>query len=486
MNTLFMSDPHLGHENICNFRTQFNSSKEHDECLRDNYHSIVRPKDTVWFNGDVAFTPEALEDLKSWNGVKHLVLGNHDNAEFKSRGVSLKMLQEVFGENIHGFLRKYSWWLSHCPIHPDELRGRMNVHGHCIDLNTEILTTHGWKIRSELNNSDLIYSINPDNRLIEIKSISEIIDLNYTGTVYEFNTKSVNQRVTSNHIMVGLTGKLDNYSKLLAKDLFQRNTFKYILNSRLNSKGIELSNNLLELYIAINADGAINKSTNLIRFILHKDRKKDYIKNLLNTLNIKFKEYNHEDGINKKSSINFNLPEELFNWKLKGLDSKLLDCTKDQFQLILKAYYNTDGTNYGSYSTVYTSKKEECDLLSHLATINGYTSTTTIRYQHGFSKGISYEIYFRESSTSYTNRIKDSTIISEVINEPFWCIKTELQNFFIRRNGKTSLTGNCHGHLIDDPRYFNICMEHIDYTPISLESIRKEFESRASLIAALK
>ena len=62
----------------------------------------------------------------------------------------------------------------------------------------------------------------------------------------------------------------------------------------------------------------------------------------------------------------------------------------------------------------------------------------------------------------------------------------ELQNFFIRRNGKTSLTGNCHGHLIDDPRYFNICMEHIDYTPISLESIRKEFESRASLIAALK
>ena len=130
MNTLFMSDPHLGHENICNFRTQFNSSKEHDECLRDNYHSVVRPKDTVWFNGDVAFTPEALEDLKSWNGVKHLVLGNHDNAEFKSRGVSLKMLQEVFGENIHGFLRKYSWWLSHCPIHPDELRGRMNVHGH--------------------------------------------------------------------------------------------------------------------------------------------------------------------------------------------------------------------------------------------------------------------------------------------------------------------------------------------------------------------
>ena len=125
-----MSDPHLGHENICNFRTQFNSSKEHDECLRDNYHSIVRPKDTVWFNGDVAFTPEALEDLKSWNGVKHLVLGNHDNAEFKKRGVSLEMLQSVFEDRIYGFARKHGFWVSHCPIAEEELRGRINLHGH--------------------------------------------------------------------------------------------------------------------------------------------------------------------------------------------------------------------------------------------------------------------------------------------------------------------------------------------------------------------
>ena len=139
MNTLFMSDPHLGHENICNFRTQFNSSKEHDECLRDNYHSIVRPKDTVWFNGDVAFTPEALEDLKSWNGVKHLVLGNHDNAEFKKRGVSLEMLQSVFEDRIYGFARKHGFWVSHCPIHPVELRNRNCVHGHVHSNNIDDL-----------------------------------------------------------------------------------------------------------------------------------------------------------------------------------------------------------------------------------------------------------------------------------------------------------------------------------------------------------
>lgn len=39
--------------------------------------------------------------------------------------------------------------------------------------------------------------------------------------------------------------------------------------------------------------------------------------------------------------------------------------------------------------------------------------------------------------------------------------------------------GNIHGHLhenkLDDPKYINICVEHINYTPISFEDIRKKF-----------
>ena len=42
--------------------------------------------------------------------------------------------------------------------------------------------------------------------------------------------------------------------------------------------------------------------------------------------------------------------------------------------------------------------------------------------------------------------------------------------------GKINLHG--HIHLIDDLRYFNVSMENIDYTPISLEEIRSIFKSR--------
>jgi len=129
----YLSDPHLGHNNISKFRKEFNSTQEHDSFIKENYHSVVRPKDLVTFAGDVAFTPEALYDLKTWNGIKSISLGNHDNAEFKKRGVSLAMLQEVFEDRIFGFYREHEFWISHCPIHPDELRGKINIHGHIHD-----------------------------------------------------------------------------------------------------------------------------------------------------------------------------------------------------------------------------------------------------------------------------------------------------------------------------------------------------------------
>ncbi len=130
MNTLFLSDLHLGHDTITKFRNQFENSQHHDAIIKENYHKIVRPKDTVNFLGDVGFTPEAIQELKTWNGVKSIWLGNHDNAEFKKRGVSLKILQEVFEDRIYGFSRKYGYWICHTPIHPDELRGRNCLHGH--------------------------------------------------------------------------------------------------------------------------------------------------------------------------------------------------------------------------------------------------------------------------------------------------------------------------------------------------------------------
>ena len=126
--TYLSSDWHINHQNVCNFRKEFTTVKEHNELIFDNYCSIVRPKDHVYMLGDMAFDLEALEMISKLPGIKHLILGNHDKE--KKRNISIQNLVNAY-HDIHGFMRYKEFWLSHCPIAEQELRGRYSVHGHC-------------------------------------------------------------------------------------------------------------------------------------------------------------------------------------------------------------------------------------------------------------------------------------------------------------------------------------------------------------------
>ena len=73
--------------------------------------------------GDVAFTQEGFDALFELNGRIKMVRGNHDNY-FKTED----WLKRV--ESVEGITQYKGHWLTHAPIHPDELRGRPNLHGH--------------------------------------------------------------------------------------------------------------------------------------------------------------------------------------------------------------------------------------------------------------------------------------------------------------------------------------------------------------------
>ena len=350
--------------------------------------------------------------------------------------------------------------------------------GHCLTHDTEILTNSGWKFRNQLNKNDLIYTLNKETEILELSKINQFFDYNYTGTLFEFVGWSINQKVTSNHNMIGKI-RYDQtnwkFKSLKASELATRKSpYKFIRSGIYPNKGINLSNDLLSLYIAINADGSPTYNfKNLIRFRLKKERKKEFIINLLNKLNISFKRYNYEDT---SSSINFHLPKQLLDWDLKGLDKKLLQCNSDQFQIILATYKETDGSQACNSFRVYTSKKEEYMLLTHLSTICGYSSTTNIRQNHGFSKEISYEINFKKLKESIVEKPNLSCAKEEVKNTPVWCINVKNNNFFIRRNGKVSLTGNSHQTLRTNIDGCNVYMNAYGYTN-GIEYECPEFDS---------
>lgn len=136
-NVYFISDLHLFHKNICKYRTQFTSTQDHDSCVISGILKTVTKRDTLWVLGDnfmvndndeVSQAKKVITEIAiacNWN--LKFVLGNHctDN---KSRRDLVRWISQVF--EVHSLVKYKRFWLSHHPIHPDELRGKYNIYGH--------------------------------------------------------------------------------------------------------------------------------------------------------------------------------------------------------------------------------------------------------------------------------------------------------------------------------------------------------------------
>lgn len=128
MANYFTSDWHLGHKSILKYREQFKTTEEHDEAIFTELAKLNK-RDILYILGDFLFDCENfekyLERISLYPCRIKLVLGNHD---------SLKLYSQTVAKNIELQLPLFSHkncWISHCPIHEQELRGReFNIHGH--------------------------------------------------------------------------------------------------------------------------------------------------------------------------------------------------------------------------------------------------------------------------------------------------------------------------------------------------------------------
>lgn len=420
-NKVQYNDPLLfdKYKNDCRAMIDFHSIGPHTRLV----NKFVTPEDYVTFNN------AEWNFLQKYKNKEDVIVVTHFP-------ISLACLDPYWSTHPTGKI--YNPYF----INDRDLTGfSLAISGHCVDMETEILTTNGWKFRNELTVSDTIYTYNPNKDFLEVKPILKITDMDYTGDVYHFKGKSISQRVTDKHRMVGFTDK--GYVETTAEGLSKRkSTFSFLHSSVLSLIGIDLTDDMLRLFICITADGSLC-NTNLIRFSLNKERKKTYIKNLLDNLGIEYRVYDYTDYGGGRSSINFTLPEELSDWNLKGLDNKLLNCNRHQVGIIYEAYSQTDGYYKGKCLCITTAKKSEFDILSHIMTINGYKVSHNFRI-HGFSKTGCYELTISDKKLQGFSKPSQSYTKTFVKNEHFWCVTVENENFFMRRDGKISLTGNTH------------------------------------------
>lgn len=99
----FISDLHFGHKNVLSFDNRpFRTIEEHDRALVSNWNRTVSDSDRVYLLGDVSWhnPQKTIEIVKSLNGEKHLIVGNHDkkavkNSAFRSLFEEIKDYKEL-------------------------------------------------------------------------------------------------------------------------------------------------------------------------------------------------------------------------------------------------------------------------------------------------------------------------------------------------------------------------------------------------------
>lgn len=125
-----IADTHFGHNNIIRYRTEFATIADHDNTIMENILARCGKRDSLYILGDAFVGPDSIDQLSELSRhveYLHVVLGNHCN---ERKGAPNVYALLAHCKSVTGFKQYKDAWFSHAPIHPNSLRGLVNVHGH--------------------------------------------------------------------------------------------------------------------------------------------------------------------------------------------------------------------------------------------------------------------------------------------------------------------------------------------------------------------
>jgi calcineurin-like phosphoesterase family protein len=118
----FISDLHFGHELVSKIRG-FKTTDEHDKFIIDKWNQSVNKRNVVYILGDIALSHRHICKLGELNGIKKVVLGNHDTKR--------NIKEIVKYASVYGSVEYKDYIITHFPVHDSSFpRYKGNIHGH--------------------------------------------------------------------------------------------------------------------------------------------------------------------------------------------------------------------------------------------------------------------------------------------------------------------------------------------------------------------
>lgn len=364
----------------------------------------------------------------------------------------------------------------------------------CFDRETEVLTNNGWKHFCDVENTDLIFTINQDTQKAEFQPILNQIKYKYNGLMHYYKSQNIDLLVTPNHNLymkkydvrvpdkyhlcpsedikvkrfymkktVNYDIEVDDYFTIPGYSYYRKNKNGELYEKTLSDLRLPRDNfyKLLAWYLAEGSTYYNQKENSYTISISQlKTQNIDHIMEIVS--NCGLRPYYDGKSIRFKNmvlgkyfsslglSLNKKIPFDIFTNFNKKLSKIFID-----------EYILGDGTIQKDKSgKIFTISKELSEQIYNLCFIAGYTATNHIDNRAGQSHiwngreiKHNYPCYIINiSMTGKRNHeivIKKDSHFSEIpFNDYVYCIEVPNHTLFVRRNGIACWCGNCSHQIV--------------------------------------
>jgi superfamily II DNA or RNA helicase len=374
---------------------------------------------------------------------------------------------------------------------------------YCLDKDTEILTSHGWKGMGEVSVGDCAATLsNIDTGEGKWASITGVIqrDMSTNESWISYEAPRANFRVTDQHTMIYAVGKPEQrkYKKATALEMANEKGSVFMRTAvEMNQTGIPLTDDELYFIGIMMTDGTWTSTSGYISQSERHPKIIEKIEKCLQSCGIGYgkRKINVENGVTNKDGYtqrydcwtfhmsagkpkpHKKLGNSVFNNECKtkteyvagitgyrhllpyldkDFSPALMSMSKSQLLKLIDGIWDGDGSkklgvDYTPRSwEICSSNKSFVDRLSALCAINGLTPH--VRCENGPSRNgrpiwiITITPKDWRSCGGYSHKERETRPQIEVMpptKEKVWCVETETGTIITRRKGKVTVMGNC-------------------------------------------
>jgi len=413
--------------------------------IPDTQVTPTSPKDHLSWIGQyiVEKKPDVIVDLGDFADMESL--SSYDKGKLRAEGKRYKKDIEAAKEGMELLLRPLKNYNSKMEgqkhkLYKPEMRLVLGNH-ECYDTATEILTESGWKLFSELQVGELVYTIRK-NQSGEWQPVKEIICNDYNGEMLIHHSRTVSMCVTPNHRVIWTNNEGTKMHEGMAKDCPSA-CDQFV--SAPSGNGVSLSLEQIRFSAVALTDSHHGLSRRLTFY--QSGEKANHIRNIILEAGVDFDEKERDRNIThicgKKLKARAKVAFEFYmtrpNWcpdNNKLMPPWAFNLNQKQFEVFLETLIFCDGSipTRATDSRVFYGRKEICESLQALCITKGYRATISeyrpTHFRVNITKATKCRVEkFLKKRIHYTGKV--------------WCAVVDNETLMIRRDNKPIFSGNC-------------------------------------------